>query len=57
MPSPFIFLDTLRFHRVCEGTVPSSTTNWTVFNFGNASVMGEFQVCRIPSFPDAMDII
>lgn len=41
--------------RNVSGTVPSSTTNWTVFNFGNASVMGEFQVCVCSNYDNGKD--
>ena len=30
------------------GTKPIANTNWTVFDFGNATVSGEFQICQGP---------
>lgn len=32
--------------RFASGSKPLASTNWTVFDFGSATVVGEFQICR-----------
>lgn len=43
--------------RNVSGTVPSVSTNWTLFSFGTASVMGEFQVCVCSDFDNGQDSV
>lgn len=41
--------------RNVSGSKPLASTNWTVFDFGSATVVGEFQICICTNYDNGQD--